>query len=90
LICWTFLSRNRLDLIQVDQIEPFESLHRFQMCFNKAILFYFVIILIPSPVVLILKPDQRKDLIICSTFLITCPGKRKKDAQWSQCKIKKS
>jgi hypothetical protein len=97
LIVQKFLPHNRLDLIQADQIEPSESLHRFQMCFNKAILFHYVILFIPSPhsffgrhtwsqvtlapVVLISEPDQRKDLIICSTFFITCPGKRKRDAQ---------
>jgi len=48
LIFKKFLPRNRLDLIQVDQIEPYESLHKFQMFFNKAILFYYVILLIPS------------------------------------------
>ena len=36
LIVQKFLPRKRLDLIQVDQIEPSESLHKFQMCFNKA------------------------------------------------------
>ena len=44
-----FLPRNRLDLIQVDHIEPSESLHRFQMCFNKAILFHSFMLFIPSP-----------------------------------------
>jgi hypothetical protein len=98
LIFKKFLPRNRLDLIQVDQIESSESLHRFQMFFNKAILFYYVILLIHilphssfgrhtwsqailAPVVLISELDHIKDLIICSTFLITCPGKRKRDAQ---------
>jgi len=49
LIVQKFLPRNRLDLIQGDQIEPSESLHRFHMCFNKAILFHSVILFIPSP-----------------------------------------
>ena len=97
LIVLKFLPRKRLDLIQVDQIEPSESLHKFQMCFNKAILFHSVILYMPSPpsffgrytwsqatlalVVLISEPDQRKDLIICSTFFTTCPGNRNIDAQ---------
>jgi hypothetical protein len=81
LIFQKFLPRNRLDLIQGDQIEPFELVHRFQMCFNKAILFHYVILLIPTPppfledtlalLVLISETDQRKDLIIYSKFLIT-------------------
>jgi hypothetical protein len=45
LIVQKFLPRSRLDLIQADQIEPSESLHRFQICFNKAILFHSVILL---------------------------------------------
>jgi hypothetical protein len=49
LIVQKFLPHNRLDLIQVDQIEPSELLHRFQMCFNKAILFHSAILFIPSP-----------------------------------------
>jgi hypothetical protein len=49
LIFQKFLPRNILDLIQGDQIEPFELVHRFQVCFNKAILFHYVILLIPSP-----------------------------------------
>ena len=49
LIVQKFLLRNRLDLIQVYQIEPSESLHRFQMYFNKAILFHSVILFIPIP-----------------------------------------
>jgi hypothetical protein len=49
LIVQKFLPRNRLDLIQVDQIEPSESLHSFQMCFNKEILFNSVILFIPNP-----------------------------------------
>ena len=49
LIVQKFLPHNRLNLIQADQIEPSESLHRFQMCFNKAILFHSVILFIPSP-----------------------------------------
>jgi len=42
LIVQKFLPRNRLDLIQEDHIEPSKSLHKFQMCFNKAILFQIV------------------------------------------------
>jgi hypothetical protein len=82
LIFQKFLPRNILDLIQGDQIEPFELVHRFQVCFNKAILFHYVILLIPSPpppfledtvalVILTSETDQRKDLIIYSKFLIT-------------------
>jgi hypothetical protein len=67
------------------------------MRFNKAILFHSVILFIPNPlflsedildpkpllapVVLISELDQRNDFIICSIFLITYPGKRKRDAQ---------
>jgi len=43
LIVHKFLPRNRLDLIQVDQIEPSTSLHKFQMCFNKAIMFWILL-----------------------------------------------
>ncbi|NKR10257.1 hypothetical protein A5N14_23130 [Arthrobacter sp. M5] len=49
LIVQKFLPRKRLDLIQVDQIEPSESLHKFQICFNKAILFHSAILFMPSP-----------------------------------------